>query len=183
MPWEKFVEAKKNLYEHDKVFDNAPNLYIDDRTPKSTQEFSPKSMILRTLMTVAELSKSWKSNLGDGSLEMKEVKSSTKNSHFSKSNVGAVSTAERVKSFQTDEDPSCRVFAYLFFTTQKSGVNPAGHIQPPWDGTNCFMYWYEKRLLSSFLHNLCVKHGLMNSKTTNLCKLLHSYNENLNGYC
>ncbi|MBA0804385.1 hypothetical protein Gohar_003972 [Gossypium harknessii] len=32
MPWERFVEAKKNLYEHDKnkLPSNAPNLYIDD---------------------------------------------------------------------------------------------------------------------------------------------------------
>ncbi|PPS18110.1 hypothetical protein GOBAR_AA02481 [Gossypium barbadense] len=77
-----------------------------------------------------QLSKSSKSNLGDGSLEMKEVKSSTKKKHFSKSNNGAVSTVERVKSFQKDEDPSCRVFAYFFFTTRKSGVNSARYIEP-----------------------------------------------------
>ncbi|KAE8674298.1 Alpha-L-fucosidase 2 [Hibiscus syriacus] len=59
-----------------------------------------------------QLSKSSKSNLIDGSLEMNKVKSSTKKSYFSKSEDGAVSTAERVKSFQTDEDPS---FVELLF--------------------------------------------------------------------
>ncbi|MFQ6636017.1 hypothetical protein Gotur_012998 [Gossypium turneri] len=56
-----------------------------------------------------------------------------------KSSDGAVSTAERVKSFQKDEDPSCRVFAYFFFTTRKSGVKLAGYIEPAWESYE----WYK----------------------------------------
>ncbi|MBA0743040.1 hypothetical protein Gogos_005761, partial [Gossypium gossypioides] len=92
-----------------------------------------------------QLSKSSKSNLGDGSLEMKEVKSSTKNSHFSKSNDGAVSTAERVKSFQTDEDPSFvellfQYGRYLLISSSRPGTQLSNlqgiwnkDIEPAWD--------------------------------------------------
>ncbi|KAK8263157.1 hypothetical protein V6Z12_D12G023600 [Gossypium hirsutum] len=91
------------------------------------------------------LSKSSKSNLGDGSLEMKEVKSSTKNSHFSESNDGAVSTAERVKSFQTDEDPSFvellfQYGRYLLISSSRPGTQVSNlqgiwnkDIEPAWD--------------------------------------------------
>ncbi|KAG4168401.1 hypothetical protein ERO13_A12G021400v2 [Gossypium hirsutum] len=92
-----------------------------------------------------QLSKSSKSNLGDGSLEMKEVKSSTKISHISKSNDGAVSTAERVKSFQTDEDPSFvellfQYGRYLLISSSRPGTQVSNlqgiwnkDIEPAWD--------------------------------------------------
>jgi alpha-L-fucosidase 2 len=37
---------------------------------------------------------------------MKKVMSSVTNSNFKESEADSISTAERVKSFQTDEDPS-----------------------------------------------------------------------------
>jgi alpha-L-fucosidase 2 len=53
-----------------------------------------------------QLSKSTKSLLGNNFLKMKKVMSSVTNSNFKESEADSISTAERVKSFQTDEDPS-----------------------------------------------------------------------------
>ncbi|XVE93455.1 hypothetical protein REPUB_Repub01dG0194200 [Reevesia pubescens] len=86
-----------------------------------------------------QLSKSSKSNLRDGSLEMKKVKSSTK------SKDDAVSTAERVKSFQTDEDPSFvellfQYGRYLLISSSRPGTQVSNlqgiwskDIEPAWD--------------------------------------------------
>ncbi|XP_039047343.1 alpha-L-fucosidase 2-like isoform X2 [Hibiscus syriacus] len=92
-----------------------------------------------------QLSKSSKSNLRDGSLEMNKVKSSTKKLHFNKSEDGAVSTAERVKSFQTDEDPSFvellfQYGRYLLISSSRPGTQVSNlqgiwnkDIEPAWD--------------------------------------------------
>ncbi|KAK6253478.1 hypothetical protein QUC31_015198 [Theobroma cacao] len=93
-----------------------------------------------------QLSKSSKSNLKDGSLAMKKVKSSTTNLYFSKSEDDAVSTAERVKSFQTDEDPSFvellfQYGRYLLISSSRPGTQVSNlqgiwskDIEPAWDG-------------------------------------------------
>ncbi|KAK8659756.1 hypothetical protein V6N13_029950 [Hibiscus sabdariffa] len=92
-----------------------------------------------------QLSKSSKSNLRDGSLEMNKVKSSTKDSDFSTSEDVAVSTAERVKSFQTDEDPSFvellfQYGRYLLISSSRPGTQVSNlqgiwnkDIEPAWD--------------------------------------------------
>ncbi|XP_022763461.1 alpha-L-fucosidase 2-like isoform X2 [Durio zibethinus] len=92
-----------------------------------------------------QLSKSSKGNLRDGSLEIEKVKSSTKNSYFSKNEDDAVSTAERVKSFQTDEDPSFvellfQYGRYLLISSSRPGTQVSNlqgiwnkDIEPAWD--------------------------------------------------
>ncbi|XWS68088.1 hypothetical protein CRYUN_Cryun04dG0060200 [Craigia yunnanensis] len=92
------------------------------------------------------LSKTPKSNLKDVSVEMKKVKYSTTNSYFGKSDDDAVSTAERVKSFQTDEDPSFvellfQYGQYLLISSSRPGTQVSNlqgiwnkDIEPAWDG-------------------------------------------------
>ncbi|XVE49269.1 hypothetical protein DITRI_Ditri01bG0069400 [Diplodiscus trichospermus] len=93
-----------------------------------------------------QLSKSSKSNLKDGSVKTKKVESSTKKSYFSNSKNDAVSTAERVKSFQTDEDPSFvellfQYGRYLLISSSRPGTQVSNlqgiwnkDIEPAWDG-------------------------------------------------
>ncbi|XVF67494.1 hypothetical protein PTKIN_Ptkin10aG0125700 [Pterospermum kingtungense] len=91
------------------------------------------------------LSKSSKSNL-KGSLVIEKVKSSTANSYFSSNEDDAVSTAERVKSFRTDEDPSFvellfQYGRYLLISSSRPGTQVSNlqgiwnkDLAPPWDG-------------------------------------------------
>ncbi|KAE8708266.1 Alpha-L-fucosidase 2 [Hibiscus syriacus] len=92
-----------------------------------------------------QLSKGSKSNLSDDSLEMNKVESSPKNSYFSKSEDGAVSTADRIQSFQTDEDPSFvellfQYGRYLLISSSRPGTQVSNlqgiwnkDIEPAWD--------------------------------------------------
>ncbi|KAE8008055.1 hypothetical protein FH972_004603 [Carpinus fangiana] len=68
-----------------------------------------------------QLSKSTKSLLGNNFLKTKKLMSSVTNSNFKGSEDGSISTAERVKSFQTDEDPS--LVELLFHGAQHPNIN------------------------------------------------------------
>ncbi|KAG7977100.1 hypothetical protein I3843_05G013200 [Carya illinoinensis] len=93
-----------------------------------------------------QLSKSSKSLLGNGFLKMKKAMSSITNSDFKESEDVTISTAERVKSFQTDEDPSLiellfQYGRYLLISCSRPGTQVANlqgiwnkDIEPAWDG-------------------------------------------------
>ncbi|KAB2602816.1 alpha-L-fucosidase 2 [Pyrus ussuriensis x Pyrus communis] len=90
-----------------------------------------------------QLSKSSKSNLGDKTLEAKK---SMTNLNVKGSDDALVSTADRVKSFKTDEDPSFvellfQYGRYLLISCSRVGTQVANlqgiwskDIEPPWDG-------------------------------------------------
>lgn len=94
-----------------------------------------------------QLSKSTKSGLINRSLELKRAAiSSTTGLYSSKSENDTIHTAERVKSFQTDEDPSFvellfQYGRYLLISCSRPGTQPANlqgiwnkDIEPAWDG-------------------------------------------------
>ncbi|KAF5448221.1 hypothetical protein F2P56_028777 [Juglans regia] len=93
-----------------------------------------------------QLSKSSKSLVGNGFLKMKKVISSITNPDFKESEDVTISTAERVKSFQTDEDPSLiellfQYGRYLLISCSRPGTQVANlqgiwnkDIEPAWDG-------------------------------------------------
>ncbi|KAF2321010.1 hypothetical protein GH714_032633 [Hevea brasiliensis] len=93
-----------------------------------------------------KLSKSSKSNLGNGPLDMKKLMAFKFNSFFKGSEDETISTAERVKSFQTNEDPSLvellfQYGRYLLISSSRPGTQVANlqgiwnkDIEPPWDG-------------------------------------------------
>lgn len=92
-----------------------------------------------------QLSKSSKSVMSDGSLEMKKPMSS-RTGLYLKGSEDRVSTAARVKSFGTDEDPSLvellfQYGRYLLISCSRPGSQPANlqgiwnkDIEPAWDG-------------------------------------------------
>jgi len=92
-----------------------------------------------------QLSKSTKSLLGNNFLKMKKVMSSVTNSNFKESEADSISTAERVKSFQTDEDPSLvellfQYGRYLLISCSRPGTQVANlqgiwnkDIEPAWE--------------------------------------------------
>ncbi|KAH7518055.1 hypothetical protein FEM48_Zijuj09G0130000 [Ziziphus jujuba var. spinosa] len=92
-----------------------------------------------------QLSKSSKINSRDRFLEMKNLSSSVSNSDFKGSDGVTVSTAERVKSFQTDEDPSFvellfQYGRYLLISCSRPGTQVANlqgiwneKLEPAWD--------------------------------------------------
>ncbi|KAK9286231.1 hypothetical protein L1049_014617 [Liquidambar formosana] len=93
-----------------------------------------------------QLSKSSKTVKGDGYLDKKKLMSSTTGQHFEGSEDDTVSTSERVKSFQTDEDPSLvellfQYGRYLLISCSRPGTQVANlqgiwnkDIEPAWDG-------------------------------------------------
>ncbi|XP_040364976.1 alpha-L-fucosidase 2 isoform X2 [Rosa chinensis] len=92
-----------------------------------------------------QLSKSSKSMLGNETLEMKKLNPIT-NLNFKGSDNALGSTADRVKSFKTDEDPSFvellfQYGRYLLISCSRPGTQPANlqgiwnyKIEPAWDG-------------------------------------------------
>ncbi|KAM5549495.1 alpha-L-fucosidase 2 [Rosa sericea] len=92
-----------------------------------------------------QLSKSSKSILGNKTLEMKKLNPIT-NLNFKGSDNALGSTADRVKSFKTDEDPSFvellfQYGRYLLISCSRPGTQPANlqgiwnyKIEPAWDG-------------------------------------------------
>lgn len=92
-----------------------------------------------------QLSKSSKSILGDKTLEIKKLTPIT-NLNIEESENALVSTADRVKSFKTDEDPSFvellfQYGRYLLISCSRPGTQPANlqgiwnnKIEPAWDG-------------------------------------------------
>ncbi|XP_062024844.1 alpha-L-fucosidase 2 [Rosa rugosa] len=92
-----------------------------------------------------QLSKSSKSILGNKTLEMKKLNPIT-NLNFKRSDNALGSTADRVKSFKTDEDPSFvellfQYGRYLLISCSRPGTQPANlqgiwnyKIEPAWDG-------------------------------------------------
>ncbi|KAA8545809.1 hypothetical protein F0562_020740 [Nyssa sinensis] len=93
-----------------------------------------------------QLSKSSKSVRKDGTLEMKRSLSSLTDQYSKEGEDDTVSTAERVKSFQTDEDPSLvellfQYGRYLLISCSRPGTQVANlqgiwnkDIEPAWDG-------------------------------------------------
>ncbi|KAJ6716536.1 ALPHA-L-FUCOSIDASE 2 [Salix koriyanagi] len=93
-----------------------------------------------------QLSKSSKSVSGDGPLPMKKHMANNNDLFFKRSKDDTVSTAERVRSFKTDEDPSLvellfQYGRYLLISCSRPGTQVANlqgiwnkDIEPPWDG-------------------------------------------------
>ncbi|GLT47344.1 hypothetical protein SLA2020_210480 [Shorea laevis] len=93
-----------------------------------------------------QLSKNSRSMFNDRSLEIKKAKSPLTGLWSKKSEDDTVSTAERVKSFQTDEDPSFvellfQYGRYLLISCSRPGTQVANlqgiwnkDIEPAWDG-------------------------------------------------
>ncbi|XP_041012139.1 alpha-L-fucosidase 2-like isoform X1 [Juglans microcarpa x Juglans regia] len=93
-----------------------------------------------------QLAKSLNSITSDGSLELKKIVSSVTGLCLTGSNDNMVSTAERVKSFQSDEDPSLvellfQYGRYLLISCSRPRTQVANlqgiwnrDIQPKWDG-------------------------------------------------
>ncbi|KAJ0076592.1 hypothetical protein Patl1_35282 [Pistacia atlantica] len=92
-----------------------------------------------------QLSKSSKSLHGDGSLERKNHALSTFDMHLEGSKIDIASTAERVKSFKTDEDPGLvellfQYGRYLLISCSRPGTQASNlqgiwskDIEPAWD--------------------------------------------------
>ncbi|ESR36132.1 hypothetical protein CICLE_v10027816mg [Citrus x clementina] len=117
-------------------------------TLKSTKNLSYSDLYARHLddyqslfhRVSLQLSKSSKNTCVDGSL-----KRDNHASHIKESDHGTVSTAERVKSFQTDEDPALvellfQFGRYLLISCSRPGTQVANlqgiwnkDIEPPWD--------------------------------------------------
>ncbi|KAG6735658.1 hypothetical protein POTOM_061698 [Populus tomentosa] len=93
-----------------------------------------------------QLSKSSKRVSGNGPLHMKKHMANNNDLFFKRSEDDTVSTAERVKSFKTDEDPSLvellfQYGRYLLISCSRPGTQVANlqgiwnkDIEPPWDG-------------------------------------------------
>ncbi|KAF3962093.1 hypothetical protein ACB098_07G093600 [Castanea mollissima] len=93
-----------------------------------------------------QLSKSSKSLLGNNLLKTGKVVSLVTNSDFKESEDEKISTSERVKNFQTDEDPSLvellfQYGRYLLISCSRPGTQVANlqgiwnkDIEPAWDG-------------------------------------------------
>lgn len=98
-----------------------------------------------------QLSKSSKSLLGNRLLKMKKVMPSVTNSDFEESEDMKISTAERVKSFQADEDPSLiellfQYGRYLLISCSRPGTQVANlqgiwnkDIEPAWEYVFLFL--------------------------------------------
>lgn len=92
-----------------------------------------------------QLSKSSKSILGNNLLKMEKVVSLVTNSDFKESEDEKISTSERVKNFQTDEDPSLvellfQYGQYLLISCSRPGTQVANlqgiwnkDIEPAWE--------------------------------------------------
>lgn len=92
-----------------------------------------------------QLSKSSKNIKLDKLLQMESLKSSRSDSYANSLKTDIVSTAERVKSFKTDEDPSLvellfHYGRYLFISCSRPGTQPSNlqgiwskDIEPPWE--------------------------------------------------
>jgi alpha-L-fucosidase 2 len=92
-----------------------------------------------------QLSKNSKSLLGDNLLKTKKVMSLVTDSDFKESEDKTISTSERVKSFQTDEDPSLvellfQYGRYLLISCSRPGTQVANlqgiwnkDIEPAWE--------------------------------------------------
>lgn len=149
-PFTKPSDSKKNpTSESLKALESIKNLSYSDLYAHHVDDY--QNLFHRVSL---QLSKSSKSLVGNNLLKRKKVVSPVTNSDFQESE-DAVPTAERVKSFQTDEDPSFvellfQYGRYLLISCSRPGTQVA-NLQGIWN-KDIEPAWEYVFLTFSFLH-------------------------------